>query len=344
MLEITRKKYGLPKSMQDYEPLIPDLDKPIEDLNADEAARYFDWFVSHVDERSEYVRCWISQVMEMPVDKIDYSLESIRIVEAFIRKVITTNKTPSWKKTASKRLFGTTGTEDKAVNDVVNQLMPEDLTTFSEYLCRDIGMYIGKMFIINNPELRWDYYSFTVNMRHNNEPQVFGFYHFFKWDKECVEYHVTFEPIMFVQQCALSKETEGKPLYDICSQYDMWVPRELINENDLFQIIYSAVCSWNPAQLSEEEYIQYKEICKSYFMDYYYDIYSGHRERLGKRLEKSIIKYFGKRRIKGNIDQCADINNNIFIKLIQADKNNKSSYIAKYGEESLYIEGISARD
>lgn len=58
-----------------YIPLIIPLDKPFEQLSKTEAKAYFDWFISHVDERSEYIRKKISEGLNMSIESLDFSME-----------------------------------------------------------------------------------------------------------------------------------------------------------------------------------------------------------------------------------------------------------------------------
>ena len=51
------------ENQKKYIPLIIPVDKPFEELSKAEAKAYFDWFISHVDERS--VKCYNKVVTEV---------------------------------------------------------------------------------------------------------------------------------------------------------------------------------------------------------------------------------------------------------------------------------------
>ena len=53
------------ENQKKYVPLIISVDKPFEELSKTEAKAYFDWFISHVDERSEYIRQKVSEGLNM---------------------------------------------------------------------------------------------------------------------------------------------------------------------------------------------------------------------------------------------------------------------------------------
>ena len=46
-------KMKITMNMKDYDPLVIPLDKPIEELTLKETREYFDWYLAHIDERSE---------------------------------------------------------------------------------------------------------------------------------------------------------------------------------------------------------------------------------------------------------------------------------------------------
>ena len=67
----------LSKEQKKYMPLVIPLSKPLEDLTPQEAKAYFEWYVSHVDERAEYVRQKVIRKLKIRDEAMDYSMESM---------------------------------------------------------------------------------------------------------------------------------------------------------------------------------------------------------------------------------------------------------------------------
>ena len=307
MLWIHRKKYGIPKIMENYQPLIPELTKPIRDLTEKEAQEYFKWYVSHIDERCDYITSWISRVLEIPAESMDYSLESILIIEKFLQKVAGTRSTPSWKKTILKSALMSSGADNYAADHFLKNEWRNDLNTFTEYVCNDISMYIGKVFVTCFKELRWDYVSFGKSYLKHNNPEIYGFIDVL--DEDFLDYirknrmkelspffHISFDPTMFVKGFVLEGMVSGELCKD-CMIYVNKVPHGIVNENEEMQIIREILYQYNPAELTDNRLYLYDRIARSAFIDFFYKEYRYKEDRFAKRIEKNLSKGLRKNNI-----------------------------------------------
>ena len=75
------------ENQKKYIPLIIPVDKPFEELSKAEAKAYFDWFISHVDERSEYIKQKVSEGLNMPIGSLDFSIESLIFIWRWFLKI-----------------------------------------------------------------------------------------------------------------------------------------------------------------------------------------------------------------------------------------------------------------
>lgn len=210
------------KSIDTYFPLVPPINKPFEKMNSIEANAYFDWFVAHVDERSEYIREIVATDLHIPLEALDYSIQSLVYIWRWFLKIVDFKKTPkSILRNIKKELKANNEGEDFI--KLVIQESELDLSVRSHYIIRDIGMYVGKMFVTNYPSLRWDYHTNTKQDSFANIPQIFGFL-----DTEYEPpFEPQFEPIHFAEMQAgniFDKTQDENDLYNICSRWLKWIP------------------------------------------------------------------------------------------------------------------------
>lgn len=175
----------LTQNSRNYNPLIIPINKPFSKLNEEEAEEYFAWFISHVDERSDYLRKKVSESLNLPIELLDFSMESLIFIWRWFLKVAEINKTPKYLLHNIRKELKADGHTKEFIKDTVRQHSLE-LNVFSRYVIRDIGMYVGKMFVTNFPALRWDYHTDTNKDSFANMPQIFGFVD--------AEYSPPFEP------------------------------------------------------------------------------------------------------------------------------------------------------
>lgn len=80
------------ENQKKYTPLIIPVDKPFEKLTKKEGKEYFDWFISHVDERSDYLRQKVSEGLNIPIESLDFSIESLIFIWRWFLKIVELKK------------------------------------------------------------------------------------------------------------------------------------------------------------------------------------------------------------------------------------------------------------
>ena len=214
--------------MRGYIPLIPPIDKPFVDLSATEVEVYFDWFLSHIDERTSYLCEKIAKDMNISITNFDYSVESLKLVWKWFLSVAELAKTPRIEILKMKQAF------PKMPNSFINQLIGTnrvELSVFSHFVLRDIGMYLGKVLKQNYPVLQWTVKTTPKNYISINEPLLVGFV------DDNPQYPKPFypdlEPVSFVEGCALNildGTQHEEDLYNMCVKWIRWIPKDNKNE------------------------------------------------------------------------------------------------------------------
>ena len=117
-----------------------------------EADAYSEWFLSKIDERSEYLREIVSEGLRIDIKQLDFTLDSTLLIWKWFLKEAKLDKTP--ENELDKIRKGLLGQPQSFIDQMVEMARVE-LSIRTEYILRDIGMYIGKMFISNYENLKW---------------------------------------------------------------------------------------------------------------------------------------------------------------------------------------------
>ena len=188
-----------------YDILIPNLEKHIYQLNEEEAAAYFTWFTEMIPLRVAYISRISSKALGVPEEKLNCSPESLVLLWKWFRNraktEIDSTRNPYGKELPSNA-----------------QQSNRKLTLETEYILRDIGMYLGETFRMNVPNIYWTYYTNPKRDFFVNHPLLKGFVDntFGKPFEAC------FEPIhMAGVQAAklLNKKSANTDLLDL---YVLW--------------------------------------------------------------------------------------------------------------------------
>jgi len=209
-------------NMRNYLPLPVPIDKPFADLSKKEAKDYFAWFVSHLDERCGYLRGKVSSGLGIPANRVDYSLDSLKLVWKWFLQVAEVSKTP---KDVLRALEKSMAGQPKSFIEHMIKQSSEELSVFTEYVLRDIGMYIGKLFLTNYPCLRWTIKHTPKSYVHVNVPLIVGFV---DDDESYPEpFHPEMEPIDLARTPAMNlfaKTQKEDDLFDWCMKWVQWIP------------------------------------------------------------------------------------------------------------------------
>jgi hypothetical protein len=193
-----------------YDILIPKLDKNIYELTEKEAALYFEWFMAMLPERVAYVSNICTMELGISADKLDCSPESLLLLwRWFLRRANTETVTYTEKNKDYKNFPSRIWKNERK------------LTLETEYILRDVGMYLGETFRNHNPNLYWTYYTQPRRDFFVNHPLLKGF----------VErafgqpFEASFEPIHMagVQAAKIMNKTAKE--VDLFNLYNMWVQK-----------------------------------------------------------------------------------------------------------------------
>ena len=190
-----------------YDILIPKLDKSIYKLTKKEAAAYFEWFMDQVPERVAYVSQVCAKELHISVKRMDCSPKSLVLLWKWFRKRAETE--PVIRTEEEKKQPG------YADGMFRNE---RQLTLETEYILRDIGMYLGETFRKNHPQIYWTYYTEPKRNFFANHPLLKGFIDM----TTGVPFYAEFEPIHMAGVQAskiLSKKSEDTDLLHI---YTIW--------------------------------------------------------------------------------------------------------------------------
>lgn len=132
------------KEQRNYKPLVPSNYKPFDEMSEAEAKTYFNWFVSQVDERAEYIRHKAAIYLDIDINMIDFSLESLKHIWKWFLCIAEIDKTPMRKLRQIRRELASTYPKE-SINDMLSEFR-YDLNTFTRMVILDVGMYVGKTF------------------------------------------------------------------------------------------------------------------------------------------------------------------------------------------------------
>lgn len=193
-----------------YDILIPKLGKSIFKLNEEETAAYFEWFMEQVPVRVAYVSQVCAKELHIPVERMDCSPESLLILWKWFRKRAKTEPVILTE-------------EEKKHPAYANGIFrnKRQLTMETEYIIRDVGMYLGETFRKNHPQIYWTYYTKPKRSFFANHPLLKGFIDM----TTGAPFFAEFEPIHMAGIQArkiLSKKSKDTDLFDI---YTIWAQK-----------------------------------------------------------------------------------------------------------------------
>jgi hypothetical protein len=210
------------RKMKEYLPLPIPLDKPFCELNEREAREYFDWFLAHIDERADYLREKVSAGLGIPIERLDFSVESAKPIWRWFLSVAELSYTP---KSMLKRIEGAPEGQPRSFIDHFLEQSQRELSLFTEYVLRDVGMYVAKMFVSHHKTLYWTQKHTPKNYVSVNEPLIMGFI------DDNPSYPKPFspalEPIDFARTPAMrlfSNTQNENDLYDLCKKWEALIP------------------------------------------------------------------------------------------------------------------------
>lgn len=201
------------KKKLDYDILIPPLYKPFDSLSLDETETFFKWHQSHIPMRIEYLA-------QRSGCALDYSFESlIPLWSWFLTHAQVEPVTYPTKRKLRMHL----NNHHKQHIDYVTSQENSQLSLQTLYIIRDIGMYVGEIFIRCSSKINWSFHTDTEQDSFANIPLLTGF----EDSDFSPPFHMQFEPTHMIEVVAANLfDNTHKPedLYRLCIQWRKYIP------------------------------------------------------------------------------------------------------------------------
>lgn len=190
-----------------YEVLVPQLDKGIFQLNETEAEQYFRWFLDKIPERVTYVSHICAMELGINEERMNCSPDSLLLLWKWFRKRA---KTEPVVRTNNGNRFPDSVWKNE-----------RQLTLETEYILRDIGMYLGETFRKNNSAIYWTYYTQPRRDFFVNHPLLKGF-----TDRTFgAPFEASFEPIHMAHVQAVKIISNKSRDSDLLRIYKIWAEK-----------------------------------------------------------------------------------------------------------------------
>ena len=151
----------------EYDLLVPPFGSDYYSMSPKQAKENFEWFISKIPERVEYLSNRIAEDVKIPVSELDLSPDSLKTVWRWFLKTARIEKTPKEQVAEMEMQWGHLGE---------HWIEREKLTVATQFIVRDIGMYFGETFTKNHSNVTWDYFTKPKNHVNAKKPLLYGFY------------------------------------------------------------------------------------------------------------------------------------------------------------------------
>ena len=202
-----------------YDLLVPPLGFGFASMTPKQTRENFEWFISKIPERIEYLTNRCAQDLNISVDALDFSPDSLKIIWRWFIRAARIEKTPKDEVAEMEKNFGQLGE---------HWIIREQLTVVSQFILRDIGMYLGETFIKNHSGIHWGYFMKPKNEVAAKRPVLFGFIYIDPKDKSKPT-NMPLDPIGILDcegHKIVSKTHKEADLYDIFNERLKFIPVE----------------------------------------------------------------------------------------------------------------------
>jgi len=126
-----------------------------------DAESHFNWFLNNISSRIKYLQSFCPDNI-----KLDYSYESLIDLWAFFLNIARTEKIPKNKYNELQKKYSALGDDFIGVRQ---------LTVATEYLARDIGIYLSEIFKKTSSDVYWHFSVKPKSYFFVNRPMLAGF-------------------------------------------------------------------------------------------------------------------------------------------------------------------------
>ena len=202
-----------------YDLLVPPLGLEYSKMTPKQVRENFEWFISRIPERIEYLTNRCAQDLNITVNELNLSPDSLKIIWRWFLKTARIEKVPKEEVAKLEKNVGHLGE---------HWIIREQLTVTSQFILRDIGMYLGETFIKNHNSIRWDYFMRPQNEVSARKPVLLGFVYIDPTDKSQVT-SLPFDPIGLLEYIGhkiVSKTQKETDLYEVYVERLKFLPAD----------------------------------------------------------------------------------------------------------------------
>ena len=206
------------KLNQKYDVCIPPLYKPFHELTHEETEAFYQWHMSHLRERIDYLSSFVSHAMGIRRETINLSPQSLIPVWEWFLSVIKTERTPPER---LKELEKEYSSHSIYFIQYLMDQSKDQYTIETELILRDIGMYFGEVFVKNEPCIHWSYYEKPKSDFFVNMPVLLGF----EDSSYSPPFKMEFEPVHMAKVQAANIWDGSQKKEDLYNLYTKWSNR-----------------------------------------------------------------------------------------------------------------------
>lgn len=199
-----------------YELLIPPLELEFPNMTRKQAKDNFDWFIKKIPERIEYLKNRCAEYLKIPLYKLEGEPESLINIWKWFIEIAHIEDIPEDELNQSRKSFAHLGE---------SFIAKKRFSVVTEYIIRDIGMYIGNMYTSKYQNIYWGFYSSPKNDFFVNRPLLMGFID----NAYNPPFKAIFEPIHMtgIQAMRIFKNSANEDdLYNLFIKWTSLIPNE----------------------------------------------------------------------------------------------------------------------
>ena len=188
------------------------------DIPMQEAKEYYDWYISSIDERSDYLRRVVAEQLSISITELDYSEESMKVIWRWFLRIAKTKKNPKY--------CGITASFSGPFYETAMREPERIFVDETIWIIGDIGMYVAKAFMSHYSVLTWRMPTKPKNYIRVKAPVISGFVD--DNPKYPKPFYPEFSPISFVAGPAnkiFDNMQQPDDLYISFVKWQSWFPQ-----------------------------------------------------------------------------------------------------------------------
>lgn len=216
------------KPMQ-YEICVPPIRNSFEEMDHQETESYFQWHLSVMNERIDYLTSQVCAKLAIPRNRMDLSAESLLPLWKWFLSVIEIEETP----TEALQWFWEHDNHPEPFRAELLKQRQKQYTLETEMIFQDLGKYLGAVFVHTVPGISWTYYERPKSDVWVNMPVLQGFADF-QFDPPFIMF---FEPVHMAHVQAAKIWDNTQKTEDLLNLYLMWKQKSIETHGQTFQSV-----------------------------------------------------------------------------------------------------------